>query len=148
MSEEMRQMIRHVKPDEPRTKSHEEKQYLICIAAKPGDYDLWEIVIGRTNAYEFIKDNIDIIDFDRSFILVEDCNLNQRKSIYAFVKYVQDLYNDGFDIEEYIKGDWSETEYQVDNDINIMVDNSSRLSMAEMLNGEYEFKEEQHNGEA
>ena len=140
----MRQMIRHVQPGESRAKSHEEKQYLICIAATPGsgDYDIWDIVIGRTNAYEFIKDNIDMIDFERSFILVENCNLNQRKSIYAFVKYIQDLYNDGFDIDEYIKGDWSETDYKIDNDINIMVDNSSRLSMENMMDGAYEFNKE------
>ena len=139
--QQMRRMIRHVQPGEPRPKSPEEKQYLICIAAKAGsgDYDLWDILTGRTEAYEFIKTNIYMIDFERSFILVEGCKFEERKSIYAFTKYVQDMYQDDFDIDEYIKGDWSEMDYKVDNDINLIIDSASRLSMESIMDGEYEF---------
>ena len=48
---ELKEMVKIVK-------APEEKQYLICIAGKDGAEDEWEIVTGRTNAYEKIK-NLD-----------------------------------------------------------------------------------------
>ena len=60
------------------------KHYLICIASYE-DSDMWTIVQGRTAAFNYIKDNIDIINFEESFILVDGLPLSERRSIYAFM---------------------------------------------------------------
>lgn len=124
-------------------KSHEEKQYLICLRSNQmEDDDRWEIVNGRTEAYEYIKENIYMIDFSSSFILVENCKLSERKSIYAFMKHVEQFFpEDPFDIEDYIKGDWSEDEFIKYNDIDksLYPDNykDNQLSIEEFMNGNY-----------
>ena len=125
------------------TKKHpEERQYLICIRAKdPHSNDYWDIMIGRTAAYEYIKENIDDIDMEHSFVLVESVTLSERKSIYAFMKYAGEFYSDGFDIEDYIKGDWDESDYMRNNDITPMVDNKDRINMESFLNGEVDTKD-------
>ena len=131
----MKEMVKVV----DNTKKHpEDRQYLICIKAKQESefQDIWDIVIGRTEAYEYIKNIIDDIDLDCSFILVESCNLSERKSIYAFMKYAGEFYSDGFDIEDYIKGDWDELDYKINNDISIMIDNKDRVDMKSFMNGD------------
>lgn len=124
-------------------KHPESKQYLICIAAKEGSgaQDSWTILVGRTAAYEYIKENIDDIDFDLSFILVESCSLSERKSIYAFMKYVGDFFEDNFDIEDYIKGDWDENDFIRNNDISLNVDNNERIDMQSFLDGDINTKD-------
>lgn len=131
---EMKEMVKIV----DNTKKHpEDRQYLICIRTKDFDgRDDWEIVTGRTAAYEYIKENIESIDMEHSFILVESLTLAERKSIYAFMKYVGDFYSDNFDIEDYIKGDWDEADYKRDNDIALMIDNSERVDMESFMNGD------------
>lgn len=132
---EMKEMVKIV----DNTKKHpEDRQYLICIRTKYGSgvQDGWDIVIGRTEAYRYIKENIDDIDLEHSFILVESCTLAERKSIYAFMKYAGDFYSDGFDIEDYIKGDWDEEDYKRNNDISLMIDNSERIDIQSFMNGD------------
>ena len=131
----MKEMVKIV----DNTKKHpEDRQYLICIRTKNGSgvQDSWDIVTGRTEAYEYIKNNIDDIDMDRSFILVESLTLAERKSIYAFMKYAGDFYEDSFDIEDYIKGDWDEIDYKRNNDIALMIDNKDRINMESFMNGD------------
>lgn len=128
---EMKEMVKIV----DNTKKHpEERQYLICISGYT--QDSWNIVIGRTEAYNYIKENIDEINLEHSFILVESCTLDKRKSIYAFMKYAGEFYNDGFDIEDYIKGDWDERDYQRNNDINLMINETDRISMQSFMDGD------------
>ena len=116
------------------TKKHpEERQYLICISGI--NEDSWCIVKGRTEAYNFIKENIDDINIEVSFILVESCTLAERKSIYAFMKYAGEFYNDSFDIDDYIKGDWDEMDYKRENDIDPSFDNSERISIESFMDG-------------
>lgn len=131
---EMKEMVKIV---DNTKKHHEDRQYLICIRTKQGSgvQDSWDIVTGRTEAYEYIKNNIDDIDLSKSFILVETLTLNERKSIYAFMKYTGEFYSDGFDIEDYIKGDWDEEDYKRDNDITLMIDNKDRIGMESFMNG-------------
>lgn len=132
---EMKEMVKVV----DNTKKHpEDRQYLICIRTKDGSGvpDSWDIVTGRTGAYEYIKDIIDDIDMEHSFILVESVALNERKSIYAFMKYAGEFYSDGFDIEDYIKGDWDEMDYKRTNDISLMIDNKDRVNMESFMNGD------------
>lgn len=120
-------------------KDPEDKLYLICITGKNnGDEDFWELVHGRTEAYELIKDNAQFINFESSFILVESAKLMDRKSIISFMKYVEQFYNDSFDINDYIKGDWDEDDYQKQNDIDgmFMATNTNKLDMASFMNGD------------
>lgn len=132
---EMKEMVKVV----DNTKKHpEDRQYLICIRTKSssGVQDSWDFVTGRTEAYNYIKENIDDIDLDTSFILVESCVLAERKSIYAFMKYAGEFYSDGFDIEDYIKGDWDEADYKRTNDISLMIDKGERIDMESFMNGD------------
>ena len=132
---EMCRVVDNTKPRQNKENDPEEKDYLICITGN--DTDLWCIVKGRTEAREFIKNNIDIINFEESFILVETLPLNQRKSIHAFMKHCEQFFNDGFDIDEYVKGDFNEIEWQSDNDINqdLYVPSSEKLDMASIMDG-------------
>lgn len=132
---EMKEMVKVV----DNTKKHpEDRQYLICIRAKSGsgEYDSWEIVKGRTEAYEYVKNNIDYIDMEYSFILVESLTLADRKSIYAFMKYAGEFYEDSFDIEDYIKGDWDEEDYKRSNDMTLLIDNLERVDIQSFMDGD------------
>ena len=132
---EMKEMVKVV----DNTKKHpEDRQYLICIRAKidSGAQDSWEIVTGRTEAYEYIKTSIDEIDLEHSFILVETLTLAERKSIYAFMKYAGEFYSDGFDIEDYVKGDWDEMDYKTNNDIALMINKEERIDIESFMNGD------------
>ena len=74
--------------------------YLICL--KGTEEDIWNIVEGRESAYEFIKDNIDGVIIDESFILAENQPLRKRKPIYTYMKYVEKFFpDDRFDIDDY-----------------------------------------------
>lgn len=125
-------------------KSYEERQYLICYKAKK-DADItdgWDIVIGRTNAYEYIKDIIDDIDLEYSFILVETLSLKDRKSIYAFMKHVSSLIYDQFDIDDYIKGDWDENDFKEINDIDFDENiTNNRTDMKSIIDGDIIIKD-------
>lgn len=132
---ELKEMVKIV----DNTRKHpEDRQYLICIRAKEGSgvEDSWEIVIGRTAAYDYIKENIDVINLEHSFILVEQVALGERASIYAFMKYAGEFYSDGFDIEDYVKGDWNEMDYKRDNDIALMIDKTERVDVESFMNGD------------
>lgn len=109
MAEQMRMMAKTVKK-----KSPDEKEYLICIKGKDGAEDSWDIVIGRDEAYTYIKDSIEFIDLEESFILVDECKMSERKSIVVFMRYVERFYEDNFDINDYVKGD---DESLINNDI-------------------------------
>lgn len=127
----MKEMVKIV----DNTKKHpENRQYLICIAGLTQDY--WNIITGRTEAYNFIKENIDDINLEHSFILVETCVLAERKSIPEFMRYAGEFYSDGFDINDYIKGDWDELDYKRNNDISLMVDNTERIDIEAFMNGD------------
>ena len=123
-------------------KDPEEKQYLVCIKATVWSScdDEWDICFGRTDAREYIKSCIDYIDFDHSFVLVESCILADRKSIYAFMKHIEPLYNDGFDIDDYVHGDWSEEDYDTDNGIDTSIYNhesmTNGVTMEQIMDGE------------
>ena len=85
----------------------ESKTYLVCLYIDD-NYDgrkIWEILIGRHAVYEYIKseiadDDANLINPLQSFVLVESCKLSERISVYAFMKHAQDIFNDGYDIED------------------------------------------------
>lgn len=147
MEQQKRTMARIVDNSKPR-EDFESKRYLICIieetdAAPEKD---WVIVIGRTSAYEYIKETLDImrVNMRESFILVESLKLSDRKSIYSFMSYVQDNYEDGFDIEDYVEEEFDHEEFvntsnQVDpndeNDIYNMIQNNDHFNIQDTLDG-------------
>ena len=144
MAEELKQLYRVVddrydKREEANKKTPEDKQYLICISALPGSEvdDEWVIVTGRRAVYDKIVESIEYIDLRYSFVLVETCTLADRKSVYTFMKHMENFYNEGFDIEDYVKGDWSESDYKSHNDIDqIYLENQDRkVSLEDIMNG-------------
>lgn len=140
MAKPLKEMVTIVKDQ---VKTPEEKQYLICIRGKDGGTDEWNVVEGRTEAYEYIKDNIEYIDLEKSFILVENLPFAKRKSIFAFMKYVQDNYEDNFDIEDYVHGDWDENDYKKLNGISpeLVIDQSEKLDIKDQINSNFEVTE-------
>ena len=83
-------------------KNPEFKTYLLCVTGKEGYEDYWEIIEGRSNVYEHIKNNAEFIDVENSFVLVEGLALEKRASIYQFMKHCENFFNDSFDIEDYV----------------------------------------------
>lgn len=120
--------------------SPDDKVYLVCLLDKDTGTKEWEFIKGRMNAYEYIKDYIEYIDFDKSFILAETLTLKDRKSIYAFMKFVSDQIEDSFDINDYIKGDWNEADFIHDNSVanELSIDPTERLNMQDIINGTVE----------
>ena len=116
-----------------------DKTYLICIRTDSDDY--WEIVEGRKEAWDYIKDKCMYhnVNMDESFILVNTVNLDKRKPIYTFMKYSEDFINDpdAFDIDDYINNDESSENHEVINTI----DESNSLDMENIMNGMYNAKE-------
>ena len=70
----------------------ESKQYIILYTdfgfEDNGDPLRWESYIGRSNAYEAIKNNLYTLDPDRSIILVDNVPLKDALSIREFVAYL------------------------------------------------------------
>ena len=92
----------------------------------------WIICNGRTEAYESIKDVIEIIDIETSFILVENLPLSKRISVYKFMKFVQDSYNDGFDIDYILEINSNNIEDDYYEPINIK---DNEFNIGDLLNG-------------
>lgn len=140
----MRELKEMVDIVDIKPKSPEEKQYLICVSGIGDTPNDWYIAHGRTDAYDYIKGMIENIDINSSFILVESEKLKTRKSIYTFMKYVEKFYEeDPFDIDDYVKGDWSESEFMKDNDIaSEFSNNHNKLNMQDVMNGTTVFMKE------
>lgn len=103
-------LAERVKKEEAINKNNippERKEYLFCMVVANGDDDFWNIITGRDNAYEFVKDNAENIDLEKSFVLSDETPLSKRNSVYTFFKFIKQRYypNDVYDIEEFIIGD-------------------------------------------
>ena len=88
------------------------ENFTFCILYKYGDENGdeisdWKEIEGRKNLYEFIKENVETMDLDNSFVLSEKMNYNEKLTVYEFVKYMieeRGLYqdeDDNFMIDEY-----------------------------------------------
>lgn len=81
-------------------------KYLLLIKIPNSDETFWEIIEGREEAYDYIVNNIDIIDVDESFIVANkiEIDLDKMHTIYGFVKFVKQENNivDEFDIDDYM----------------------------------------------
>jgi hypothetical protein len=120
----------------------EERKYLVCLQDTDVGARDWDIIVGRMETYEYLKERINYIDLSRSFVLVETVRFADRISVYKFLKTVGDNVEDNFDITEYVKGDWNEEDFQNNRlDSSLMVsdpfkvDNSQRINMEDIMNG-------------
>lgn len=89
-----------------RLKPGEEIKYLLLIKIPNSDETFWEIIQGREEVYNYIKNNIDSIDVDESYIIankMKEIDLDNMHTIYGFVKFVKQENNivDEFDIDDY-----------------------------------------------
>lgn len=98
------QVISEISPEDP-----EVRQYIILMYVY-GDNDeqicRWESMNGRSNIYEYIKQYIDIYDFDpdKSVVITDNVAFKDALSVTAFVKYLQNgnlVEEDDFDIDQY-----------------------------------------------
>ena len=92
------------------TTDPEFRQYIIIIYGAnedEGDFR-WESMTGRTTMYNYIKNNVDVIDVDHSLILTENVSIKDAFTASQFVKYLQNgnLIEDDedFDIDLYSTG--------------------------------------------
>lgn len=98
-------------------KNPEEKQYIILYTdlgwdsvSDEEEFPLrWESVIGRTNAYNNIKDNADVIDIDKSIVLVETVQVKDSLTVREFMNYIKNseiIIDESFDINDYTGGEY------------------------------------------
>ena len=169
VTQEKQQLYRVVNPNQDKkfeerfNQDFEHKEYLCCLSLHADKdtcheyevlmgraeaceiYQEYEILMGRTEAYEYIRQYIESyseVDMLKSFVLVDGLPLSERKSIYAFMRYVQQFYNDGFDVDEYITDEVREELSEHPNmdsyepkKSDPMFDNVQRVSMEEFMLG-------------
>lgn len=112
-----------------REKNPEEKQYLLLYYGTFDNEEVksFEIREGRTATYVMIKDMIDYIDIYDSKVIVESVPFNEGVSVYQFMKYMENFFSDGFDIEDYNNGDSNE---EIDR-VNYIIEKEETESMEE-----------------
>lgn len=88
------------------------RQYIILIyGAEDQDVYRWESMTGRTITYEYIRNNIEDIDPDKSIILTENVPIKDAFTVSQFVKYLKNgnlIEEDDFNIEYYSNGGYEE----------------------------------------
>lgn len=85
------------------TKSPEVKEYLVLMQYRETGENDYKFIMGRTETYKFIKDIIDELDIDESFVIVETVNISSRITVYEFMRMCKErkLFDDDFDIDQY-----------------------------------------------
>lgn len=91
-----------------RIKPGENIKYLLLIKSPDSDETYWEIITGREEAYNYIKNNIEIIDVTESFIIankMKNFDLDDLRTIHDFILFVKESNNivDDFDIDSYVQ---------------------------------------------
>ena len=108
------------------SKDPELKEYLILLVGLNGEDEFkeFQFITGRTSTYERIKTFIDAIDIDASYVLVEGVSLENRVTVYEFMRHMHmNFYqDDNFNIEDYNQGD--EFEIKEDGSLEISSFNS------------------------
>lgn len=83
----------------------EDITYLLLIKVPNSDETFWELIKGRVETYNYIKNNIDIIDPDNSFIVANNTKLDvdNMHTLYNFVLFVKKENDivDEFDIDDW-----------------------------------------------
>lgn len=142
---QLKQMVTTVDNTKPRQgKNPEFKTYLLCITGKDGYEDYWEIIEGRSNVYEHIKNNAQFINVEDSFVLVEGLALEKRASVYQFMKHCESFFNDSFDIEDYVYSydtDNNKDEYAANVDTDMASMTSRGINAVDFLNGDIDIRD-------
>lgn len=141
---ELKEMVTYVDNSKPYIPP-EERKYLLCLQDNDTGAKDWDIVVGRMEAYETLKDQIKFIDLSKSFVLVETVKFADRISVYKFMKTIGDSIEDNFDINEFVRGDWNEEDFKnnlMDSTINVSeifnMDNTDRINTEDFMNGAVE----------
>lgn len=69
----------------------------------------WEAVVGRNEAYNNIKCNIDVIDIDKSLVLVDTVPLKDSMTVRQFMSWIKNgniIEDESFDINDYSGSDY------------------------------------------
>lgn len=81
----------------------EAKQYLLLLFFNDENVEkTFEIITGRENTYNFVKEKAGEIDIRKSHILVTGVPLEDINTIYAFMKAMEKNFEDGFNIDDYL----------------------------------------------
>lgn len=99
-------------------RSPESKQYLLLMFFKESTQreKTFEIITGRQEVYDFIKENIEDLDIINSHILVEGVALEECANVYSFMKHMEQYFPDeNFCIDDYREQDDEVQEDQPNN---------------------------------
>lgn len=81
------------------------KYYMLVSKDKFGSTSV-EFIQGQQNVRLAIINSLDDMDIHQSFVLVEDVGFGEedgKPSVYTFLKWIENNYTDGFDIDEYVQ---------------------------------------------
>ena len=99
-----KKVLEEITPVDP-----EKRQYVLLMKCIDNNVEFyqWESMEGRTETYNYIVDNIDILNIypEESFVLTENVALKDALTIAEFIRYLKNselVEEDGFNIEEYI----------------------------------------------
>lgn len=89
-----------------RLKPGEDIKYLLLIKLPGSDETYWEIIKGREEVYNYVKNNIADIDIENSYIIankMKEVDLDSMHNIYDFIRFVKEANDivDEFDIDDY-----------------------------------------------
>ena len=102
-------------------KDPELKEYLVLLLGIGGEehFKDYQFIKGRTATYNLIKNLIEELDIHESYVLVEGVSLENRVSVYEFMRHVSMHFfqDDDFNIENYNQGE--EFEIREDGSIEI-----------------------------
>lgn len=85
-------------------KDPNEREYLLLYVGQDENKEedkTFMFITGRKAIYDYIKNMIDYIDPEESKVLVEGEKMEGMVTVYLFMKYAQDIFDDGFAIEDY-----------------------------------------------
>lgn len=118
-------------------KTPEEKEYLLLLKyVTDDDMEGTEfcIFIGRTEARKYIIDVVPDLDIFESYVLVEGVKLENRITVYEFMKHMENYFTDGFDIEDYNIGASEEEIQKAEVEYNTSVESYDSMVSAMLLN--------------
>ena len=87
----------------------EERQYVFIMYDEFGDEVIteWESTIGRSQAYLFVKNNIDRMDPDKSIVLTDNVAMKDALTVHQFVNHLKNSglvpLDDDFEIDDFVE---------------------------------------------
>lgn len=84
----------------------EERQYIFLLYDENSyDYQMWDSVVGRSNAYQYVKDHIELMDPKISVVLTDNVAFKDALTVYQFVNHLKNselVEDDEFNIDDWI----------------------------------------------